>query len=109
MIVQVDAADGDEGGAEEGEDGEESAGGVGERGVGFGGVRGGAVAEEEEEREGEGEEGGELGVRGGHAVAFVVHFWFHMHQRQQGVAALVRGVCGIGNWMVRTFGAGFFD
>ena len=34
------------------------------------------MAQEEEEGEGEGEEGRELGVRGGHPVAFAVHFCF---------------------------------
>ncbi len=46
--------------------------GVGE-GIGGWGCRG-PVAEEEEEGEGEGEVGEELGVGGGHAVAFAVHF-----------------------------------
>ncbi len=45
-------------------------------GVGEGWRRGGGglVAEQEEEGEGEGEVGEELGVGGGHAVAFAVHF-----------------------------------
>ncbi len=42
------------------------------------GGRRGFVPEEEEEGEGEGEVGEELGVRGGHAVAFAVHFCYHV-------------------------------
>ena len=42
------------------------------------GGRRGFVPEEEKEGEGEGEVGEELGVRGGHAVAFAVHFCYYV-------------------------------
>lgn len=71
MIVKVDTADGHGGGTQEREKGEENALREGDGRVGRRGVRG--VAEEQEEGKGKGEEGSELGVGGGHAVALAVH------------------------------------
>lgn len=41
--------------------------------MGFGGVR--DVTEEEEQREGDGEEGDKLCMRGWHSIALSMHFW----------------------------------
>lgn len=73
MVVEVDATRCDRGRGKERENGEDETLGEGEGRVGLRGV--GLVPQEQEEREVEGEEGGELGVGGGHTVAFAVHFY----------------------------------
>lgn len=76
MVPQVDAAPGDGGSGAEGDDGADEALGAGEGAGAVAGVAGRVmgrlVPDEEEEDEREGPEEDELGVGGGHAVAFSV-------------------------------------
>ena len=79
MVVEVDSALGDGGGGAEGEEREGQALPVGDGCVGGRGSMGrdavGVVADEEEEGQVGGEVGDELGMGGGHAVAFAEGFY----------------------------------
>lgn len=82
MIRQIDARESDGARRRDGEDRKAEPLSKRRRGVGVGGVRG--VAEQQEKGEVEREEGDELGVRAGHAVALAVHFCGSPCQRGKG-------------------------